>query len=196
MSSESLEQFDKQLAEAEKAVLEAKGKVSELRQKRPREVVKDYTLTNLDGAAVQLSELFGDKFDLLLVHNMGKSCSYCTLWADGFIGSTGHLENRAAFALVSNDDPKTAKEFSSSRGWTFKVISGADSDFSFDMGFANPKDRSPLPGVSTFAKEEDGTIVRIGKSFFGPGDDFCSVWHLFDLLEGGAGGWEPKYSYK
>lgn len=196
MSSQSLEQFDKQLAEAEKEVVSAKSRVTELRRQRPREVVKDYSLKNLDGNSVLLSDLFGDKSDLLLVHNMGKSCSYCTLWGDGFNGSTGHLENRAAFAFVSNDDPKTAKEFSSSRGWAFKVLSGAGSDFALDMGFADPKDHSPWPGVSTFKKEDDGTIVRIAKAPFGPGDDYCSVWHLFDLLDGGAGDWSPKHSYK
>ena len=196
MSSQELEQFDKQLADAEQKVVDAKSHASELRRKRPREVVKDYSLTTLEGGKVSLSELFGEKSDLLLVHNMGKGCDFCTLWADGFNGTTGHLENRAAFAFVSNDEPITAKEFSSSRGWMFKVISGAGSDFTLDMGFADPKDRSPWPGVSTFKKEDDGTIIRIGKAPFGPGDDYCSVWHLFDLLDGGAGDWAPKDSYK
>jgi DNA-binding transcriptional ArsR family regulator len=30
---------------------------------------------------------------------------------------------------------------------------------------------------------------------FSPGDDFCTVWHLFDLLPGGAGDWFPKIQY-
>lgn len=196
MPSDKLKQFDKELAQAEMQVIEAKTRVSKLRRDRPREIVKDYTLKNLDGSHVQLSDLFSDKTDLILIHNMGKQCRYCTLWADGFNGATEHLENRAAYALVSNDEPQTAKEFAKSRGWTFKVLSGHQSDFTLEMGFADSKDHSPWPGVSTFRHEKDGTIVRVGKASFGPGDDFCSVWHLFDLLEGGAGNWSPKYTYE
>ena len=40
-----------------------------------------------------------------------------------------------------------------------------------------------LPGVSTLRKNDDGSIERIGVSMFGPGDNFCSVWHFFGLLE-------------
>jgi hypothetical protein len=30
---------------------------------------------------------------------------------------------------------------------------------------------------------------------FSPGDDFCNVWHLFDLIAEGASGWLPKFGY-
>ncbi len=26
-------------------------------------------------------------------------------------------------------------------------------------------------------------------------DDFCALWHIFDLLPGGAGDWDPKFTY-
>ena len=29
---------------------------------------------------------------------------------------------------------------------------------------------------------EDGKITRVSKTFFGPGDNFCGVWHFFDML--------------
>ena len=61
------------------------------------------------------------------------------------------------------------------------------------MGFE--LDGKPQPGVSAFHLEADGTVVRTGKACFGPGDEFCSAWHLFDLLPGGAESWQPKYSY-
>jgi hypothetical protein len=28
-----------------------------------------------------------------------------------------------------------------------------------------------------------------------PGDDFCTVWHRFDLLPEGADDWAPKFTY-
>ncbi len=30
----------------------------------------------------------------------------------------------------------------------------------------------------------------------GAGDAFCSVWHFFDMLPGGAGDWAPQFKYR
>ena len=38
-------------------------------------------------------------------------------------------------------------------------------------------------------------VVRVSDAELGPGDDFCSVWHLFDLLPEGAAGWRPQFRY-
>ena len=174
-------------------IQELKARVSEARRLAPCEPVEDSELRRTDGSSVRLSELFRDKVDLLVVHNMGKGCSYCTLWADGFTGFLPHLQDRCSFVLCSNDDPETARAFADSRGWNFQVVSGAGTSFAKDMGFAS-EDGKPWPGVSAFHKGKDGKIVRTGSAPFGPGDDFCSPWPLFDLLKGGAGGWAPKYS--
>ncbi len=178
----------------QKQIQKLKGELSKARRSAPPEPAPDYELRNADGSGVRLSELFDGREDLLVVHNMGKGCAYCTLWADGFTGFAPHLQDRAAFALCSNDDPATARAFADSRGWNYPVISGAGSSFARDMGFASPEGE-PWPGVSAFRKLADGSIVRTGSAPFGPGDDFCSPWPLFDLLDGGAGDWAPKYSY-
>lgn len=178
----------------EEQILELKKKRAALWQKRPREVVPDYEFPAAEGGTVRLSQLFGSGSDLLLVHNMGKGCPYCTLWADGFQSMLPHLESRTAFALVSNDDPGTAAEFAKSRGWTFRVLSGRGHSFTTDMGLASDEWGS-MPGVSAFHKRDDGSIVRTAFAFFGPGDDFCPAWHFFDLLEGGAKDWEPMFIY-
>ena len=170
-----------------------KKELTQARRDAGPEPVQDYELKRTDGSPVRLSELFGDKDDLLVVHNMGKGCVYCTLWADGFTGHAPHLLDRAAFALCSNDDPATAREFSESRGWSYPVVSGAGSAFAKDMGFMSP-DAKPWPGVSAFHKSADGSIVRTGSAPFGPGDDFCPVWPFLDLLDNGADGWQPKYT--
>ncbi|MEZ6243627.1 MAG: DUF899 family protein [Phycisphaerales bacterium] len=173
---------------------ELKKELTEARRAAGPEPVQDYQLRRADASPVRLSELFAGKDDLLVVHNMGKGCVYCTLWADGFTGYAPHLLDRASFVLCSNDEPARAREFSESRGWNYPVVSGAGSSFAKDMGFASPEGK-PWPGVSAFHKNADGTIVRTGSAPFGPGDDFCAVWPMLDLLEGGADGWQPKYSY-
>lgn len=153
------------------------------------EPVQDYVLLTDDDTPVRLSELFGDKSDLIVIHNMGKQCPYCTLWADGFNGVTHQLESRAAFVVISPDDPSTQREFARSRGWRFRMASAKGSDFPRDMGFY--QEDGYWPGISTFRKQPDGSLARIAWSYLGPGDPFCSVWHIFDMLPEGADGWEP-----
>ncbi len=182
-----------QVADLEKQIFELRQKLTEARRHASPEVISTkYTFQTADGAAT-LAELFKDKADLIVIHNMGKSCPYCTLWADGFNGEQGHLRNRAAFVLVSPDEVATQQAFAQSRGWSYPVASAAGATFTKDMGFEH--NGSPMPGVSAFHKSADGSITRTGKANFGPGDEFCAVWHLFDLLKDGADGWSPKYEY-
>lgn len=167
-------------------------KLAELKRQLPRQEVKDYTLAGARGP-VRLSQLFGDKRDLVLIHNMGKGCSYCTLWADGFNGVVPHLEDRAAFVVCTPDSPETQVQFADSRGWKFSMVSGHGSTFIEDMGFRGEK--SWMPGVSTFHRAADGKIYRVARAEFGPFDPFSGIWHLIALLADGVKGWEPKYKY-
>jgi len=73
-------------------------------------VVDDYTFQSGPDSTIKLSELFGERDDLIVIQNMGQGCKYCTLWADGFSGLISHLENRAALALVSPDPIEKALE--------------------------------------------------------------------------------------
>ena len=183
-----------ELEKVEKELQEARKKVTELRKKLDNKLVPDYTLKDPDGHPVSLYSLFGTKDDLIIIHDMGKSCSYCTLWADGLIGFKKHLENRAGFALVSHDRPSVLREFGASRGWNYKYLSNDGGPFSKEMGMQND-DGSPLPGISTFHRDANGAIKRVSHAYFGPGDDFCSIWHMFDMLKEGPKGWGPSYSY-
>jgi predicted dithiol-disulfide oxidoreductase (DUF899 family) len=159
----------------------ARKKLIKLTSKSAKMEVQDYTLKDTSGNEVRLSEMFGDKENLILVHNMGKSCSYCTLWADGFSGVAYFIEKKASFVLVSPDAPEVQKEFAESRGWKFRTYSGAGSTFISDMGYYTEKD-GYWPGVSVFHKDKEGKIRRIAKDDFGPGDFYSSPWHFFDLL--------------
>lgn len=183
--------IDNEIQAIEQEIEAAKLRLVEARRRRPREEVRDYTFKDADGNTVKLSDLFGDKDDLIVVHNMGVGCSYCTLWADGFNGLLRHLSDRASFVLISPDKPDTQRKVSEKRGWKFKMVSTAeDQSFTQDMGYL--KEDSYWPGISTFRREPDGKIVRIAKTFFDQNDDYCAVWPIFDLLDGGPGDWQPK----
>lgn len=163
------------------------------------QVVSDYTLRTPEGAAVTLRSLFGAKQDLILIHNMGRSCVYCTLWADGFIGLARHVQDRAAFVLASPDEPAVLKDFAASRGWPFRCVSFAGTSLAADLGYERTLPdgtKQPLPGVSALhLTPETGAISRAGTAPFGPGDAFCALWPMLELLRGGPSGWTPKYDY-
>lgn len=187
-------EIDKQVDELEYQLQDIKRRLAELRRQRPAEEVGDYTLKDAGGRAVALSSLFGDKGELILVHNMGRDCPYCTMWADGFTGLVPHLSSRAAFAVTSPDPPAAQEEFRRARGWDFPLYSTEGTTFVSDMGFDG--EEGLMPGVSVFSKDEGGQIYRVGRAEFGPGDNFCAVWHFFELLPRGVDGWEPRLSYE
>ncbi|MFP6584291.1 MAG: DUF899 family protein [Candidatus Hydrogenedentota bacterium] len=182
-----------EIREAELELVKAREKVLQLRRSVEGRAVKNYKFGTPDGPK-RMADLFDDKEDLIVIHNMGKSCTYCTLWGDGFNGLTKHFEDRAAFVVASPDSVEVQQEFAKSRGCTFKMVSCENNNFFDDMGFLNEKER-PQPGISTFSKDYADTITRAGAANIGPGDDFCSTWHILDILKDGDKDWEPKYQY-
>jgi predicted dithiol-disulfide oxidoreductase (DUF899 family) len=180
------------LAHYRRQIAELRGKMRELQQSVEPEEVSDYEFSTAEGK-VHLSELFCDKEYLFVIHNMGAGCRYCTLWADGFNGILPHIENRAAFVVASPDDPAAQQKFSTARAWHFRMVSYCDTGFARDMGYRN--DNGWLPGVSVFRKRGP-KIYRVSDTSFQPGDDFCAIWHFFDLLPEGAGDWQPQYKYQ
>ncbi len=166
-----------------------KKQLAEARSQASPEPVTNFEFESASGTA-HLADFFGEKDDLLVIHNMGKSCNYCTLWADGFSGYQRHLTERASFVLVSPDDPETQAKLAGARNWTFNMAQDKSREFSSAMGVWSEKE-GWWPGVSGFHRNEDGSIVRTGFAVFGPGDDFCLVWPMHELLPGGTHGWEP-----
>jgi predicted dithiol-disulfide oxidoreductase (DUF899 family) len=162
-----------------------------LAETEPQEVT-DYVFTTTAGP-VRLSELFGAHDDLIVVHNMGAACPACTMWADGYNGVHHHIVTRAAFVVSSPDAPAAQRKFAESRGWKFPMVSHQGNTFADDMGYRSP-DGKWRPGLSVF-RRDGSRILRVSDTSLGPYDDFCSVWHFFDLLPGGAGGWFPKFNY-
>ena len=184
LSAEEKKKIESELGEIEKKIEDMRKKRIELNSQLANMDVKDYTLKDREGKDVKLSEMFGDNSYLILVHNMGRACPYCTMWADGFKDTYKEIEKKAPFVLVSPDNPEVQKKFAESRGWDYKTYSAAGTDFIFDMGYDVIKDgkHNYWPGVSVFEKNEDGSMKRVAKDYFGPGDFYCNIWHFLDLL--------------
>lgn len=189
----SKETLQEEIDNLEARMFDDYKRLATLRRELPEEPIHDYEFTDWSNNKVKLSELFNGKDELIVIHNMGKFCAYCTLWADGFIGLTKHLEDRAGFILTSPDDPETQRRFARDRGWTFRMLSTQGTNFKHDMGF-EPKPGNYQPGVSVFRKDEDGNLFHVSKAEFGPGDPFSAVWHFLDLLPTEKE-WTPKHRY-
>src|SRR5205823_3815227 len=109
-------EVSERLAAYRREIAELRGRMGALQKDAEPEQVEDYRFATTDGP-VPLSALFGGKEYLFVIHNMGKSCPSCTMWADGFNGVLPHLESRATFVVSSPDDPETQRAFARERGW-------------------------------------------------------------------------------
>ncbi|MFA9557952.1 DUF899 family protein [Evansella sp. AB-rgal1] len=182
-------QLLEEIERVEKEIVDKKDYLRKLRSKLQGSEVENYVFLTSNEVEVSLLDLFGEKNELILIHNMGKSCSYCTMWADGFNSVYHHIIEKAAFVVTSPDHPSVQEDFAAERRWAFPLISTINNSFKEDMGFK--KNGLVYPGVSVFKKEKNGVIRHHTKAHFGPGDQFCNVWSLFDLLPSGYEEYRP-----
>lgn len=178
------------LKEFEERFAQLRKELTRLRQQDAKCTVTNHTFRRPDFSPVTLSELFGTHDELIVIHNMGERCQYCALWADGFIGFARHIQSRCALALSSPDSPASLSKQIELRGWNFPVVSHAGTTFARDMGY-EPEPGKFWPGLSSFQRAPDGTITRFSSGQFGPGDEFCPIWHILEMLPRGVNGWEP-----
>ncbi len=153
--------------------------------------VTNYRFDTLNGT-VSLSDLFAGNDKLLAIHNMGQACRYCTLWADGINAFLPHLESSMAVVLLSKDDPATQRRQANARGWRFRSASHGGGDYIREQSSQDGENNTP---GAVFYELRGQKIYRKNSCTFGPGDLYCSLWHLFALLPDGPDGWQPKYDY-
>ncbi|MBM7095407.1 DUF899 family protein [Bacillus sp. H-16] len=185
-----METIKNEIMQLEQELLEKKRKIKQLRRQIQGEPVRNYCFLSSNDKEVTILDLFGDHDELIVIHNMGKSCSYCTMWADGFNSIYHHIRKRAAFVVASPDLPSVQEDISAERSWIFPMISTTNNTFTEDTGFK--KDDLTSPGVSVFTKDKDQNLFHHTSSRFGPGDEYCVVWSLFDLLPTESEGYHPE----
>ena len=179
-----------EIAKIEKQLFELTTKLNELRMNNSGDEVANYTFSTLDGN-VTLLELFGESDRLLVIHNMGQGCRYCTLWADGFNGFVPHLESAMSVVLVSRDAPELQRTFANSRNWRFRLASHGGSKYIQEQTVVEGSKN--MPGV---VYERNGNrVTRKNAAEFGPGDLFCSIWNLLGMAGFNDTNWTPQYNY-
>jgi len=183
MTSESIEELEKQ-------IFELSQRLQGLRKESAGSVVKNYRFDTIDGE-VSLLDLFAGKDKLLAIHNMGQGCRYCTLWGDGINPFIPHLESAMSVVMLSKDSPQTQRLFANSRNWRFRLASHGGGDYLKEESTMAGAEN--MPGVVCY-ELKDGTIYRTNAACFGPGDQYCAIWHLLGLA-GIADDWTPQYNY-
>ena len=180
-----------EIAEIEKQLFELTGRLNELRKTNSGIEVGNYIFSTLDGD-VTLLEMFGENDRLLVIHNMGQGCRYCTLWADGFNGFLPHLESAMSVVLVSKDSPDVQRSFANSRNWRFRLASHGGDDYIKEQSVV--EGQGNMPGAVVNERNGD-QIARKNVAVFGPGDLYCSIWNLLGMAGLGETDWTPQYRY-
>jgi len=180
-----------EISNIEKQIYELTVKLNALRKDSSGDEVQNYTFATLDGET-SLLDMFGDKDQLLLIHNMGQGCRYCTLWADGINGFLPHLESAMSVFLVSKDTPELQRSFANSRNWRYRLASHSGGDYASEQTVMAGE--SNMPGAVVYERSGD-KITRKNAAIFGPGDQFCSLWSLLGLAGLGEADWTPQYKY-
>ena len=180
-----------EIPELEKQIFELTAKLNEFRKASAGDEVRDYEFSTIDGAT-SLLKMFGNKKQLLLIHNMGQGCRYCTLWADGFNGFLQHLESVMSVVLVSKDPPELQRQFANSRDWRFRLASHGGGKYISEQTVMDGAENTP--GAVVYERDGD-KITRKNSCIFGPGDIYCSMWGLLGLAGLGADNWTPQYAY-
>lgn len=183
--------MNSEITELERQIFELTAKLNELRCKNDGAEVKNYAFETLNGPTTLL-DLFGTQDTLLVIHNMGQGCRYCTLWADGLNGFVPHLESTMSLVLVSKDAPDLQRRFANSRGWCFNLASHGGGEYIREQTVMEGANN--MPGAVVYERKGDA-IYRKNSCIFGPGDLYCPMWVLLGMAGLGENAWTPQYKY-
>jgi len=192
----------------EKEFTRLRDELSTERRALPWErVEKRYVFEGPTGK-LSLPDLFAGKSQLVVYHFMfapdsDAGCRGCSFWADNYNGIIPHLEQRdVTFVAISRASMTKLQAFAARMGWTFRWVSGADTDFNYDYqasfreedlaresavyNYERLRDRMPdKPGFSVFYKDEKGNIFHTYSTYARGIDPMNVTFQLLDLVPKG-----------
>ncbi|MEE9310498.1 MAG: thioredoxin family protein [Cocleimonas sp.] len=194
----------KKLLAKEKEFTRQRDKLTEETRALPWvKIEKDYRFDGEQGQQ-NLSELFGDKSQLIIYHFMlgpdwDEGCPSCSFWADNFDGIDSHLAHRdIAFLAVSRGSYEQLTAYKKRMGWSFKWMSSINSDFNYDMGVSfsteekekneitynyrkQPYFIDELQGVSVFYKNDKDEVFHTYSTYSRGVDILNGAYNYIDL---------------
>jgi len=196
------------LLEKEKAFTRQRDALSAERRKLPRVRVDKEYVFDAPAGKKSLADLFGGKSQLIVYHFMfgpgwKEGCPSCSLLADHFDGSVGHLANRdVALVVVSRAPLPQIEAFKKRMGWRFPWVSSAGCDFNRDYHVSFTKDElaegkayynyrsagfpsEEAPGASVFYKDGEGAIFHTYSTYQRGLDILIGAYNFLDLAPKG-----------
>ena len=183
--------MEEEIKKLELQIVEHSQKLAKLRRDLKSQEIPNYEFETRSGKTNLLS-LFGNNNSLFVIHNIGQGCRYCTLWADGLNGFLSHLTERFAVVLASKDSPETQQKFANSRGWRFEMVSHGGGKYIQEQSVS--EEHANYPGI-VFYERSGEKIYRKSSAIFGPGDLFCSFWHVLALAGVSEEEFTPQFNY-
>lgn len=194
------------LLAAEKHATIARDSLAARRRSMPwREITDNYLFDGADGP-VSLADLFGPADQLVVMHFMygpdwDEGCPSCSFWADTYDGTMEHLAARnTSFVCVSNAPVVQLSAYQERMGWSFPWYSSGGTTFGPDFGVNPPVGSEPgaewlyngrplvadeMPGISVFAKDDDGRIGLAYQTFARGLEALNSTYAILDLTPNG-----------
>jgi predicted dithiol-disulfide oxidoreductase (DUF899 family) len=97
-----------------------------------------------------------------------------------------------AVALVSKDPPDVQRRMALDRGWRFRMASHGGGAYMAEQCAMG--DYPNMPGAAIYERSGE-TIVRRGRTAFGPGDLYSPLWHFLALAGIGTNDWTAQFYY-
>ena len=193
----------KDLLEKEKAFTRARDEISAARRDLPWELIdRDYRFTATDGEK-SLADLFAGRGQLTVVHFMlgpgwEQGCPSCSFMADHYNPAVVHLAHRdVSLVAVSRAPIDEIETFRNRMGWDFPWVSSHGSDFNhdFQVSFGDAEmekgemyynyrntsfPASEAPGISYFAKGDDGEVYHTYSTYGRGLDIFITAYNFLD----------------
>ncbi|HTN80518.1 MAG TPA: thioredoxin family protein [Acidimicrobiales bacterium] len=195
------------LLQEEKALNRRRDELAEQRRALPWVPVdKEYVFHGAEGERT-LTDLFGEHSQLLTYHFMfgpgwGEGCPSCSFITDCIDGTGVHLAHRdVTLVCVGHAPYAELAAYRARMGWTTPFFSSSRSDFNADFHvsftpeeqangaeynfthYAHPEEE--LPGISAFAKGDDGRVFHTYSSYERGLDPMMSAYQLLDLTPKG-----------
>lgn len=153
----------------EKALREQVERVAALRRELPSggEIREDYEFEEIDLSdgstrAIRMSELFGDKSDLLAYSYMygpewESPCPSCTSFIDAVDVASRHVRQQAELVVIGKATATQLYDIAGKRGWTdLRLLSCEKNDYARDYNVQpGETSESLMPLMNVFQKEVD-----------------------------------------
>ncbi len=192
----------------EKEFTRLRDELSRQRRALPWEKVEKQYIFEGPSGKVTLANLFEKRSQLVVYHFMfgpgwREGCPSCSFLGDHFDGSTIHLANRdVTLVVVSRATYPEIDAFKKRMGWKFHWVSSFRNEFNYDYHVLfTPEERAKGkvnynydltefpseegPGLSVFAKDEDGNIFHTYSSYGRGLDILLGAYNFLDMVPKG-----------